>query len=74
MTDTRASSSFEKLRGMENFDTWKVAVKSYLIIKKLWQVIEEDIPPETSPNTNAQAISELTLSIESSLYNYICRG
>lgn len=71
MSDTRASMSFEKLRGRENFDTWKVAVKSYLIIKKLWQVIEEDISPETSPNTNAQAISELTLSIESSLYNYI---
>lgn len=69
MSESR--TSFEKLRGRENFDTWKVAVKSYLIIKKLWQVIDENIPPEVSPNTNAQAISELTLSIENSLYNYI---
>lgn len=70
MSDRRAAA-FEKLRGRENFDIWKVAIKSYLIIKNLWQVIEEDIPPESSPNTNAQAISELTLSIDSSLYNYI---
>lgn len=69
MTDSRAS--FEKLKGRENFDTWKVAMKSYLVIKKLWQVIEEEIPPETSPNTNAQAISEMTLGMENSLYNYV---
>lgn len=71
MCDNRASTSIEKLKGRENFDTWKVAIKSYLIIKKLWQVIEEDISPDSSPNTNAQAISELTLSIENTLYNYI---
>lgn len=71
MSDTRISASFEKLKGRENFDTWKVAIKSYLVIKKLWQVIEEEIPPESSPVTNAQAISELTLSIENTLYNYI---
>lgn len=69
MGETRIS--IEKLKGRENFDTWKVAIKSYLIIKKLWQVIEEEISPESSPATNAQAIGELTLSIDSSLYNYI---
>lgn len=52
MSDTRVS--IEKLKGRENFGTWKVA-----------------ITPESSPNTNAQVIRELTLSIESSLYSYI---
>lgn len=64
-------SSIEKLKGRQNFDTWKVAAKSYLIIKDLWDVIEKEIPPEESPQTNARAISEITLLIEQSLYNYI---
>lgn len=61
----------EKLKGRENFDTWKVAAKSYLTIRGLWEIIDKEISPEESPNSNARAISEITLIIESSLYNYI---
>lgn len=41
--DTKVS--IEKLRGRENYDTWKIATKSYLVIKNLWEIIENDIPP-----------------------------
>lgn len=63
--------TFTKLRGRENFDVWKTAAKSYLIIKGLWEVIDKDISPEDSPETNAKAIREITLIIEQTPYNYI---
>lgn len=63
--------SFERLKGRENFDEWRIAARSYLIIKKIWNVIEKPIPPDESPETNALAISEITLMIEPSLYSYI---
>lgn len=61
----------EKLRGRDNYDTWKVSAKSYLIIKDLWTVIEKDISSDDSPETNARVISEITLLIEPPLYSYI---
>lgn len=61
----------EKLKGRINYDEWKVAVKSYLTLRGYYIVIEEDIPADESPETNARAISEITLLIESSLYNYL---
>lgn len=63
--------NFEKLRGRENYDTWKIATKSYLTIKNLWSVIEKESSPDDSPETNARAISELILLVEQSLYSYI---
>lgn len=67
--DTR--HGIEKLKGRSNYDEWKVAAKSYLIIKNLYSVIEDDISPKDSPQTNARAISEITLLIDNSLFNYI---
>lgn len=68
------NSKIDKLRGRENFDTWKVAARSYLIIKGLWIVIEDEISAEESPVTNQKAIGELTLLIEGNLYNYIAES
>lgn len=66
-----AKMAFEKLKGRENYDEWRVAAKSYLIIKELWKVLEKPWSPEESPEANALAISEITLLIEPSLYSYI---
>lgn len=47
-------------------------IKSYLVIKNLWNTIEDaEVTPENSPLTHAKAISEITLIIEPTLYNYI---
>lgn len=59
------------MKGRSNYDEWKRAAKSNLTIKDLWEVIEDNIPPIISPTTNALAISEITLMIEPTLYNYI---
>lgn len=62
-------NSFAKLKGRLNYDEWKVAAKSYLIIRGLWTVVSTEAPE--SPETNARAIGEITLMIEPTLYNYI---
>lgn len=67
----KATVNFPKLRGRENFDEWKPAAKSYLIIRKLWAIIEKPHSPDDYPESNATTISEITLMIEPSLYSYI---
>lgn len=61
----------EKLRGRENYDTWKKSAKSFLTIKELWDVIEKEIPANDSPKTNAKAIGVMTLMVDMSLYSYL---
>lgn len=69
MGDNGKSFKFEKLKGRANYDEWKVAAKSYLVLKKLWPVVST--AHDESPETNETAISEITLMIDPSLYNYI---
>lgn len=64
-------NGIEKLKGRRNYHEWKIAVKSYLILKGLYEVIENDISPDESPETNARAISEITLLLETDLFNYL---
>lgn len=71
ITSSSGALTFDKLKGRENFDIWRVAAKSYLTIKGLWRVIEEEIGPDLWPITNARLTSEITLMIEPNLYNYI---
>lgn len=61
--------SIAKLKGRINYDEWKVAAKSYLIIKGLWSVVNEE--SDDSPETNQKAIGEITLMVEPILYNYL---
>lgn len=67
----RTTTNFEKLKGRENFDEWKISAKSSLIIKDLWKVIEKPWTPEESPKSNARAVSEITLMVDPTLYSYI---
>lgn len=64
-------SRVEKLKGRQNYDEWRVSAKSYLTIRGLWPAITGEATPEVSPQTNAKAISEITLMVEASLYSYI---
>lgn len=60
--------SIERLRGRENFDTWKFAVENYLILDGLWNSV---LGTETKPEKLAQAKSKIILLIDSSLYVHI---
>lgn len=54
----------EKLKGRENFETWRVAAKSYLAIKDLWKFVDPAEISDVSPTENNKATAELTLLIQ----------
>lgn len=68
MGDHNNSHRFDKLKGRENYDTWKVSAKSYLVIKKLWKHVESE---STSADDDLMARSELNLMVEPVNYSFI---
>lgn len=78
MTSTSNNNVVERLRGRENYDTWCVAARSYLIIKGYWSVVKSEPAASTdatviAANTDKieKALSEITLLIEPVCYTYI---
>lgn len=68
MGENQYQSRFEKLKGRENFDTWKVSAKSYLVIKKLWKHVET---VSTESDSDLLARSELNLMVEAVNFSLI---
>ena len=69
-----SKNSIEKLRGRENYDTWKISAKSYLVINGYWTCATSAPKSDAKPEILAlheRALSELTLMIEPVLYSYI---
>lgn len=60
-----------KLKGRENWDSWKIAAKSYLVIKGLWKTIEPTAGTSVNADDDLKARSELTLLLEPINYSYI---
>lgn len=58
----------EKLKGRENYDDWKFAAKSHMVIKGHWSCITGT---EADPEKNLLAISALGLLIEPQNYSYV---
>lgn len=65
--------TFSKLRGRENYDTWKLAAKSFLVIKGLWSWTqkEPDASKTTEVENDLKTWSELVLLLDESVYSYI---
>ena len=47
----------QKLKGAENYKPWEVAVRSALIINKLWAVTKETYQPPESPDSNGKFVA-----------------
>lgn len=64
--------NIDKLKGRENFDTWKLAAQSYLVIKGLWANFKV-VSPTTADEKEAdlKTRSELILLIEPENYCYV---
>lgn len=64
---------FSKLKGRDNYDTWRMAAKSFLVIKGYWSCILKE--PTTGKTDEAEkdlkAWSELNLLLDESIYSYI---
>lgn len=67
------SRMFHKLKGRDNYHNWKIAAKSYLVIKKLWSYIlkEPDVNKADEVEKDLTAWAELNLLLEENLYSYI---
>ena len=59
-------SIIEKLKGRENYDTWKLSVKTLLEYEGLWNCV---IDVDTNANNNTKARTKIILLIEP--INYI---
>lgn len=71
---TSKADRFSKLKGRENYDTWKISAKSYLVIKKAWPCVEKGLASDaTSAQRDADqaAWSEIILLIDETVYSYI---
>lgn len=65
---TSILSSIEKLKGRENYSTWKFAIESYLELEDLSKCISGD---ETDTKKNAKAKAAIILSIEKTNYVHV---
>lgn len=64
----------KKLMGRENYDTWKVYAKSFLVIKGLWRCTEEKLADDASDKdkeTDSKAWSEINLLVHEIVLSYI---
>uniref|UniRef100_A0A1I8NJG4 DUF4219 domain-containing protein n=1 Tax=Musca domestica TaxID=7370 RepID=A0A1I8NJG4_MUSDO len=71
------SFPFDKLRGRENFDTWKRQAKSYLILKNSWKIIENGLAVdanEKDKENNEKALAEITLMVEPCNFAHIAKA
>ncbi|HEY0221558.1 MAG TPA: hypothetical protein VGC17_01970 [Lactovum miscens] len=65
---------FSKLKGWENYDTWNISAKSYLVIKKLWSRMKKTLAADASQadkDLDLLAWSELNLLLDESVYSCI---
>lgn len=65
---------FARLKGRENYDTWKIAAKSYLVIKQCWSCIVSGLPEKPSKDqveADLLAWSQLNLLLEEGVFSYI---
>lgn len=68
------SYAIERLKGRENFDTWKRTAQAYLTINGYWTCLKSEITSATEDNIkekHEKALSELYLMIEPAIYPYI---
>lgn len=64
----------KKLMGRQNYDTWKIYAKSYLVIRGLWKCTQVDLAPDASEKdkeTDLKAWSEVNLLVHESILSYI---
>lgn len=65
---------FERLKGRENYDVWKIGAKAHLITKNLFSHMTTELTSSadsTTKNNDQKALAELVLLIDSSLYSHI---
>lgn len=74
MASADTNRSVKKLIGRQNYDTWKLYAKSFLVIKDLWAYTQKALDPKAGAEDKAmdlKAWSELCLLVDESVLSYI---
>lgn len=69
--------NLERLRGRENFDTWKRHAKSYLIIKGCWKTVDKGLaetPNEKQIEADERALAEISLMVQPCNFAHIAKA
>lgn len=64
----------EKLKGRENWSTWKVGARAHLITKNHWQYVGEQLATDASAEKklgDAKTLAEIILMVDSNIYTYL---
>ncbi|KOB70462.1 Retrovirus-related Pol polyprotein from transposon TNT 1-94 [Operophtera brumata] len=59
---------FDKLEGISNFQTWKFAMKNYLILEGLWTSVSGD---DVDPARSQRALARISLCIKPNLFQLL---
>lgn len=62
---------FEKLKGRENFSTWKIGAKAHLISKGHWSFIFADTVASADLPKDERALAEIILLVDSTIYSHL---
>lgn len=74
MSSADTNRTVKKLLGRQNYDTWKVYAKSYLVIKELWTCTQTELKPEASEadkEKDLKAWSESNLLVDETVLSYV---
>lgn len=73
-TEENTNNKLKKLMGRQNYDTWKIYAKSYLVIKGLWTTTQTDLANDASnaaKEKDLKAWSEISLLLDETVLSYI---
>lgn len=65
---------FERLKGRENYSTWKIGARAHLISKGFFETIEEALTEASTgvqKKADKKALAELTLLVHPDVYTYL---
>ncbi|KAH9634305.1 hypothetical protein HF086_011565 [Spodoptera exigua] len=67
-TSSNGPYTMEKLKGTENYSTWKFSMKMVLIHEELWEYVEQETSDDKKGN---KALARIALSVQPSVIPYI---
>lgn len=68
---TSALSIVEKLKGRENYVSWKFQMKALLMLEDQWDVVQGVVKPDDAREKDRKALSKISLLIEADLIHHV---
>jgi hypothetical protein len=66
-----ALSFVEKLKGRENYSSWKFQMKALLKLEDQWDVVEGTVKKDEAREKDRKALSKISLLVDADLIHHI---